>query len=127
MRYFAVYKDSDKLIAFGIGYDGVEITEEEYHALENRTNRIWAVTAAVVAGEIAIESVDDDIHEDVRLDAVAQFAEMVYSGAPIDTIPESIREDVQTAVDALITERGEPDEQEIGDTEALNIILGESE
>lgn len=124
MRYYVEYNDSGKLIAFGIGYDGIEITEEEYHALENRTNRIWAATECVVSGEIDINAVDEDIREDVRCAAVSQLAEQVYMGESIDTVPESLRADVQAAVYALIAERGPIEEQEISDTEALNIIMG---
>lgn len=127
IRFYARYDENGNLICFGTGYGGVEITEIEYYALKDITSRTWAATAAVVAGEITIESIEEDIREDVRRDSVAQFAEMVYSDAPIDTVPESMQQDVQAVVDTLIAERGEPDEQEISDSEALNIILGVSE
>lgn len=124
MRYYARCDENNSLICFGVGYGGTEITEEEYRELENRTNLRWAARDAVVSGETEIESVDDDIREDVRRDTVHQFAEQVYAGASINAVPESLQTDVQTTVDALIAERGPIEEQEIDDDEALNIILG---
>ena len=126
MRYYVKYDENEKLLCFGIGCGGTEITEDEYHTLQDHTNRTWVATTAVVSGEITIESVDEDIRDNVQREAVAQLAEQVYDGEPIDTVPGSLQADVQSAVNALIAERGEPDEQDISDSEALDIIMGVS-
>lgn len=129
MRYYTKYDENENLICFGIGYGGTEITEDEYYMLKDRTARMWIAIESVVSGEIIIESVDEDIREDVRRNVVAQFAERVYTGASIGIVPESMREDVQQRVDNIIIERGEytPEisESEIAVNEALAILHGE--
>lgn len=97
MRYFAEYDEKGKLIAIGAGdaLDGVDITKEEYEALE---------------AEIAQK---------------AELAERVYHcEIAIGDVPEEWQADVQEMVDERIAAEGEYDPDEISDDEALAIIQG---
>lgn len=97
MRYFAEYDEKGKLIAIGAGdaLDGVDITKEEYEALE---------------AEIAQK---------------AELAEMVYRcEIAIGDVPEEWQADVQERVDEMIADIGPYDPDEISDEEAMDIIKG---
>ena len=95
MRYYVIYDENNKLIAVGIGEDGIEISEEEYDRLLN------------------------EIREK------ADFAERLYLGEiTLDGIPEEWREEIEQRVNERISAGGKADEQEISAEEALNIILG---
>ena len=97
MRYFAEYDENGKLIAIGAGdaLNGVEITEEEYLALE---------------AEIAEKAVLAD--------------RLYHQEITIDDVPPEWQNDVQERVDAMIAEYGPYDPDEISDEEALAIIQG---
>lgn len=116
-------------MCFGTGSGGVEITESEYNVLIDKYQRIQAAVDSVYNNIISIDEVDEDIRINVKHEVVLKFAEQVYIGAFIETVPESLRADVQIAVDTLITERGEyipePTESELAVDEALAILRGE--
>jgi hypothetical protein len=94
MRYYKVIKSSI-LLAIGVGYDGVEITEEEY-------NRLYE--------EICTK---------------AQLVDSLYNGEiTISDVPTEWQEEIQRRVDERIANQGTLEEQDISAEEALNIILG---
>jgi hypothetical protein len=73
MRHYAIYNETGKLIVIGIGYGGVEITKEQYDAL------------------------NAEIHEK------AELAEKLYNGEiTADDIPEERREEIQQEVNGRI-------------------------
>ncbi|MBO5968595.1 MAG: hypothetical protein J6S14_08875 [Clostridia bacterium] len=100
MRYYKISDENGKLVAIGIGYDGEEITEEEYNALMTEIQEKTAYIFKLADGEITAEDV-----------------------------PEEWREEVQAAAEAIIKAREEAENQEpipqhISADEALNILLG---
>lgn len=97
MRYYARYLNN-KLIAVGIGYDGTEITEDEY-------NRLLA-----------------EIREKATL------VDRLYNGEiTLDAVPAEWREEIQRRVDERIAADAEAAAQDISADEALDIILGGEE
>ena len=95
MRHYAQYNESNKLLAIGTGYGGVEITEEEYNRLltEIRTK--------------------------------ASLVDQLYNGEiTIDHVPTEWKEEIQRRVDERIANQGTLEEQDISAEEALDIILG---
>ena len=94
MRHYAEYDEAGKLIAIGVGLNGVEITEAEYNTLLSEIQEKAAYTEKLYAGEITA-----------------------------DNVPEAWREEVQANVDALKA-ADEEAAQNISAEEALNIILG---
>ena len=108
MYYYKVL-DGNGGVAFLLTYDQqpnttdpsyIEITAEEYTAICDEINKKGKLAKQLYYGEITI-----------------------------DDVPEEWREGVQTAVDALIAERGEyvpqPTESELAVDEALAILRGE--
>lgn len=94
MRYYAQYSDN-KLIAIGTGAGGTEITEAEYNTLLAEIREKAALVDGLYSGEITI-----------------------------DDVPSEWLEEIQRRVNERIAAEGEADEQDISDTEALNILLG---
>jgi hypothetical protein len=97
MRYYKIIDENGKLVAIGIGYDGEEITEEEYNALM------------------------------VEIEAKADYISKLADGEiTAEDVPEEWREEVQAKADAIIKAREEAANQpeEISADEALNILLG---
>lgn len=94
MRHYAEYDEAGKLVAIGIGLNGVEITEAEYNALLSEIREKAAYTEKLYAGEITIEDV-----------------------------PEAWREEVQANVDALKA-ADEEAAQNISGDELLSMIEG---
>ena len=95
MRYYAQYNDSGTLIAIGTGPGGNEISESEYRSLLSEIRERAALVDQLYAGAITI-----------------------------DDVPAEWREEIQRRVDDRIEQDGTEDQQEISDSEALNIILG---
>ena len=95
MRYCAQYDESNRLIAIGTGYGGVEITEAEYNALLSEIREKAAMVDKLYSGEITLADV-----------------------------PEAWREEIQRRVDERIAAEGIADEQDISAEEALEILLG---
>ena len=95
MRYCAQYDESNRLIAIGTGYGGVEITEAEYNALLSEIREKAALVEQLYNSEITI-----------------------------DDVPEAWREEIQRRVDERIAAEGSAEEQDISAEEALEIILG---
>lgn len=95
MRYYAQYNESNKLIAIGTGYGGVEITEDEYNTLLAEIREKASLVDKVYIGEITISDV-----------------------------PTQWQEEIQRRVDEIIESQGTIEEQDIPADEALNIILG---
>ena len=95
MRYCAQYDESNRLIAIGTGYGGVEITEAEYNALLSEIREKAALVDRLYSGEITIADV-----------------------------PEAWREEIQRRVNERIAAEGTAEEQDLSAEEALNIILG---
>ena len=97
MRYYKIIDDNGILVAFGIGEDGKEITEEEYNALMAEIEAKGEYVQKFADGEITAEDV-----------------------------PEEWREEVQAAAEAIIKAREEAANmpEEISANEALNILLG---
>lgn len=94
MRHYAEYDEAGKLVAIGIGLNGVEITEAEYNALLSEIQEKAAYTEKLYTGEIIIEDV-----------------------------PEAWREEVQANVDALKA-ADEEAAQNISGDELLSMIEG---
>lgn len=95
MRYYAQYNDSGTLIAIGTGPGGNEISESEYRSLLSEIREKAALVDQLYAGKITI-----------------------------DDVPAEWREVIQRRVNERIEQDGTEDQQEISDSEALNIILG---
>jgi hypothetical protein len=95
MRYYAQYNDSGTLIAIGTGPGGNEISENEYNSILTEIREKVALVDQLYAGEITI-----------------------------DDVPAEWREEIQRRVNERIEQDGTEDQQEISDSEALNIILG---
>ena len=130
MRHFIMYDENGRITAYGIGYDGVEISEEEYDALLERKQRTNVVTNAVLNGEMAIDEVDEDIQEDVRQNVVALLAnDMYFSKINLEDVPTEFVDDVRDFAETLIAEYGEyvpkMSEAEVITEEALAILRGE--
>lgn len=66
MRYYAKHDKNGAMISFGIGYGGIEVTEEEYNHLMDKYKRTHAAISAVYNEEMAIEDIDEDIRENVQ-------------------------------------------------------------
>lgn len=95
MRYYKELDKNGRVCAVGIGLGHTEITEEEYNTLRN------------------------EMHEK------SDLADKLYWGKiTIDSVPAEWREEVQSIVDARISEMGTADEQELSAADALDIILG---
>lgn len=128
MHYFAIY-ENEQLISVSCSNQTspsiakYEISAMEYEDLLNWMNRKNSAISSVLALDIPLEAVDEDIRERVRYEASKELALLIYSGETVG-IPESIEVDVQTRIDELIAEFGPIEEQEITDSEALDIILG---
>ena len=95
MRYYAQYNESDKLIAIGTGYGGVEITESEYNELLTMIRTKASLVNQLYNGEITIADV-----------------------------PTEWQEEIQRRVDERIELEGTLEDQDISAEEALEIILG---
>ena len=95
MRYCAQYDESNRLIAIGTGYGGVEITEAEYNALLAEIREKAALVEQLYNGEITI-----------------------------DEVPVEWQEEIQRRVNERIAAEGAAEEQDLSAEEALNIILG---
>ena len=95
MRYCAQYDESNRLIAIGTGYGGVEITEAEYNALLTEIREKAALVEQLYNGEITI-----------------------------DDVPTEWQEEIQRRVNERIAAEGAAEEQDLSAEEALNIILG---
>lgn len=95
MKHVAQYSEMGKLIAVGVGGEGVEITEEEYNCLLS------------------------EIRER------AELINRMYTGKiTIDDVPPDWREEIKHMVDKRIEAEGEAALQDISAEEALDIILG---
>lgn len=94
MRHYAEYDEAGKLIAIGVGLNGVEITEAEYNALLSEIREKSAYAEKLYAGEITA-----------------------------DDVPEAWREEVQANVDALKA-ADEEAAQNISGDELLSMIEG---
>ena len=95
MRYCAQYDESNRLIAIGTGYGGVEITESEYNTLLAEIREKASLVNRLYNGEITIADV-----------------------------PTDWQEEIQRRVDERIAAEGSAEEQDLSAEEALNIILG---
>lgn len=100
MRYYAMYTENGDLMCIGEGPGGVEITKEEYIRLLTEIN------------------------------AKSEYINKIYIGeATLEDVPVEWRDEVQQAVDTLISDCGEytPEisESEIAVNEALAILHGE--
>lgn len=95
MRYYKEVNEKGRVKVVGIGLGYEEITEEEYKRLKS------------------------EIYEKANL-----ADELYWGEITVDSIPEEWREEVQERVDARIARNGTADEQDIPDSEALEIILG---
>ena len=95
MRYCAQYDESNRLIAIGTGYGGVEITESEYNTLLAEIREKASLVNRLYNGEITIADV-----------------------------PTEWQEEIQRRVNERIAAEGEAEEQDLSAEEALNIILG---
>ena len=95
MRYYAQYSLDNKLIAIGTGPGGTEITESEYKTLLTEIKQKATLVNQLYDGEIST-----------------------------DDIPEEWQEEIQNRVNERIEWQGTLEEQDISDSEALNIILG---
>lgn len=95
MRYYALYNESNTLIAIGTGLAGIEITEEEYNRLLTEIRTKAALVDSLYNGEITI-----------------------------DHVPTEWQDEIQRRVEERIAAEGEADEQDISAEEALDIILG---
>jgi hypothetical protein len=95
MRYYALYNENNKIIAIGTGAGGNEITEEEYNRLLTEIRTKAELVNKLYSEEIAIAEV-----------------------------PAEWQEEIQRRVDERIAAQGALEEQELSDSEALDIILG---
>lgn len=95
MRYYAKYNENGDVFMIGTGLGGIEITEAEYHTLDHEMQTKVDLVSRLYAEEITIEDV-----------------------------PERWRDEIQRKVDEIIAYMATIGEQDISDTEALDIILG---
>ncbi len=97
MHYYKTLDSDGNLTSIGIGYDGIEITEEEYNA----------------------------IAESMR--AYGEYLQQLIDGTiDPSKVPEEWREELVATAEAIIKAREEAANQpeEISAEEALNILLG---
>ena len=95
MRHYAEYDEAGKLVAIGIGLNGVEITEAEYNALLAEIREKAAYTEKLYAGEITIEGVPEAWREEVQanvdaLKAADEEAAQNISGDELLTMIEGV-------------------------------------
>lgn len=95
MRHYAEYDEAGKLVAIGIGLNGVEITEAEYNALLSEIREKAAYTEKLYAGEITIEGVPEAWREEVQanvdaLKAADEEAAQNISGDELLTMIEGV-------------------------------------
>ena len=95
MRHYAEYDEAGKLVAIGIGLNGVEITEAEYNALLSEIREKAAYTEKLYAGEITIEDVPEAWREEVQanvdaLKAADEEAAQNISGDELLTMIEGV-------------------------------------
>lgn len=93
MRYYAQYNESNKLIAIGTGYGGIEITEEEYNTLLSEIRTKAELVNKLYAQEITISDV-----------------------------PTEWQEEIQRRVDERIAAEGEAEEQPISSDEFYSMV-----
>lgn len=92
MRYYKLI-ENDKLVAIGTGYDGAEITEDEYTELLAVIREKAALVEKLYNGEITIENV-----------------------------PVEWQEEIQRRVDERILLEGAADQQDISGDELLSML-----
>ena len=97
MRYYKILDPTGKLLAIGIGDDGIEITEAEYNALMAEIQAKWDYISKLADGRITASDV-----------------------------PSEWRTEVVTEAEAIIAAREEAANmpEEISAEEALGILLG---
>ena len=66
MRYYALYDDSNALIAIGTGEAGTEITESEYHSLLSEIREKARLDNSLYNGEITIEDVPEAWRDEIQ-------------------------------------------------------------
>lgn len=66
MRYYKIIDENGKLLAIGIGYDGEEITEEEYNALMTEIQTKAQLIRQLYAGEITAEDIPEEWREEIQ-------------------------------------------------------------
>lgn len=84
MRHYAQYDESGKLIAIGIGFGGVEITEAEYNALLAEIQEKAALVDHLYIGEITAEDVPAEWREEI-VRRVAERIEREAAAAEADS------------------------------------------
>lgn len=94
MRYYKIIKNNT-LYAIGTGAGGIEITSDEYRTLSHEIDTKINLIEDLLAKKITI-----------------------------DSVPAEWQEEIQRRVDECIAAQGALDEQDISDSEALDIILG---
>ena len=103
MRYYALYNESNKLIAVGTGYGDVEITKEQYDALLAEIRAKADLVNKVYKGELTIADVPTAWQEEIqrRVETLQKSAlvEKLYSGEiTVDDIPIEWQAEVQRQV-----------------------------
>ena len=66
MRYYAQYNESNKLIAIGTGYCGIEITEEEYNTLLTEIREKALLVDQLYSNEITLSDVPTEWQEEIQ-------------------------------------------------------------
>ena len=66
MRYYAQYNEENKIIAIGIGYDGTEITEEEYNTLLSEIREKASLVDRLYNEEINLSDVPEEWQEEIQ-------------------------------------------------------------
>lgn len=107
-RYYAEYSENGTLLSFGIGYDGVEIDEEEYLALQARAELIQEKTEAYMRGEVGLSELEDSLREEVRVNVIEVYANALYMKTiAAEDVPAEIREAAQQRCSEIIASCGE--------------------
>ena len=94
MRYYALYNESNTLIAIGTGLAGIEITEEEYNRLLSEIREKAALVNQLYNGEITIDDVPTEWQEEIQ----RRVEERKQSETEIEVSDEATEEDYINAL-----------------------------
>ncbi len=96
MKYYAQYNESNKLIAIGTGYGGVEITEEEYNRLLTEIREKTLLADKLYSDEITLNDIPTEWQEEIqqrvneRIEALSKTEEQPISSDEFYSMLEEV-------------------------------------
>lgn len=78
MRHYAIYNETGKLIVIGIGYGGVEITKEQYDALNAEIHEKAELAEKLYNGEITADDIPEEWREEIQQEVTSRVAPYTY-------------------------------------------------